>query len=109
MNVVIIFTLIITIFYMIFKFAQQESVEEYYQQTILDIEALLDWSRSRTIHPFGMDTQIKLSDYLLHQAKDLRGESEYQRAYQVALESMKAIDKAQRIYISASKNACKNK
>ena len=98
---IFIFALIVTMIFFIIKFAQQESVEEYYQQTILDIESLQDWAYTRSIHPFGMDAQIELSDYLLLQAKDLQKENHYKHAYSVARESWKAIDKAQRIYINA--------
>ncbi|GLS92410.1 hypothetical protein GCM10007916_34810 [Psychromonas marina] len=103
MSILFIFALITTITYIIFKFAQQEAVEEQYQEAILDIESLQDWAISRPTCPFGMKSQIDTSNKLLHQAKDLRNESEYQQAYRVALQSLHAIDKAQRIYISACK------
>lgn len=103
MSILFVFALIVTITYMIFKFAQQEAVEEEYQEAILDIESLQEWASSRAIYPFGMKAQIEISNKLLHQAKDLRCESKYQQAYRVALQSLHAIDNAQRIYISACK------
>lgn len=109
MSIMFTFIAILTITYFIFKFAQQENVEEYYQQTILDIEALQDWAASRTTYPFGMKAQIEISNDLLHQAKILQGESEYQHAYQVARQSWSAINKAQKIYILAAKNSSDGK
>lgn len=108
MSMLFVFTLIVTITYIIFKFGQQETVDVYYQEAISDIESLQAWANSRNTYPFGMKAQMDISNKLLHQAKHLRCESEYGRAYRVALQSLHAIDKAQRIYISASNIDKKN-
>lgn len=93
-----------TIFLLI-KFAQQEAVEEFYQAAIIDIEGRMDWARSRSSCPFGMKTNIENSNQLLYQAKDLWHANRYHQAYRVARQSQDAIDKAQKIYISANVNA----
>lgn len=107
MNILFIFALIVTITYVIFRLGQHEAVDEYYHEAILDIESLQAWANTRTTYPFGMKAQMDISNKLLHQAKDLRYESEYRHAYRVALQSLHAIDKAQRIYISASQTSKK--
>lgn len=88
------------------QFIQQEAVEEVYQDAILDIEGRLDWARSRRTYPFGMKAQMDRSSKLLYQAKNLWQGNQYHQAYQVARQSQMAIDKAQHIYISASRS-CK--
>ncbi|PKF61038.1 hypothetical protein CW745_12050 [Psychromonas sp. psych-6C06] len=101
MSVFFVILLIATITYLFIKFAQQEALEPFYQQAVLDIEGRLDWALSRSYYPFGMKAQIEVSDTLLHKAKDLRDHQQLHQAYQVALQSQHAIDNAQNIYIDA--------
>ena len=96
--------LILTMSYLFIQFARQEAIEEFYQQVIIDIEGRLDWARTRSSYPFGMKANIDVSNQLLHQAKDLWRGNKYHQAYRVARQSQEAINKAQSIYISATKN-----
>ena len=102
MSILFAIGLIVTITYLLIQFGRQEAVEEFYQEAIIDIEGRLDWARTRSSYPFGMEAQIDVSNKLLHQAKNLWRGNKYQQAYRVARQSQKAIDKAQNIYISAA-------
>ena len=93
---------IITITYPLVQFGRQEAVEEFYQEAIIDIEGRLDWARTRSTYPLGMQAKVAVANQLLQQAKKLWRGNKYQQAYRVACLSQEAIDKAQIIYISAA-------
>lgn len=104
MNTVLAIGFFAMIFYYIIQFARQEHVEEYYEDTITDIEGRLDWARTRSFFPFGMKSQIEVSYELLGEAKSLWKGKKWHQAYQVARQSQEAMNNAQRIYCSAIKS-----
>jgi len=93
----------IILFYFIIQFARQEHVQEEYEEAIIDIEGRLEWACTRTSFPFGMKAQLEVSNELLGKSKNLWKENKWHQAYRVALESQKAMNKAQIIYCSAIK------
>jgi hypothetical protein len=105
MSILLAAAIIYIISYYLILFIQQEAVEEFYQDVILDIEGRLDWARSRRTYPFGMQAKMDESNKLLRQAKNLWQGNQYRQAYRVARQSQMAIDRAQSIYISAN-NRC---
>lgn len=100
MNIVLTIWLLGVTFYFLIQFARQEYIQEDYEDTIFEVEGRLEWARSRTLFPFGMKAQLEVSCELLGKAKTLWNEDKWQQAYQVALQSQEAMDKAQRIYSS---------
>ncbi len=91
------FTMLI---YLLVQFARQEEIQDNYEDTIIDIEGRLDWARTRSSLPFGMQTQIEQSGELLGQAKWLWSKHRWQSAYLTALQSQQALDRAQHLYRS---------
>ncbi len=102
MSLLFVIGFIITITYPLVQFGRQEAVEESYQAAIIDIEGRLDWARTRSTYPLGMQAKVAVANQLLQQAKKLWRGNQYQQAYRVARLSQEAIDKAQIIYISAA-------
>ncbi len=82
------------------RFARQEEIQDDFEDAILDIEARLEWARTRSSFPFGMRAQMDISGELLGKAKNLWHQNRWQQAYRTALESQDAIDRAQHIYSS---------
>jgi len=89
------------IFHLFIQFARQESVEDEYEDAIIDVEGRLEWGSTRRHFPFGMKAQLEVSRELLDNAKALWGRNQWRRAYLVALESQEAMNRAQNIYSSA--------
>ena len=86
--------------YLLIRFARQEEIQEIYEDAIIDIEGRLDWARTRSSLPFGMQTQLERSGELLGKAKRLWSNQRWQSAYRTALQSQEALDRAQRLYRS---------
>lgn len=103
METVLAFGFIVIICYLFIQFAKQEHVQEDYEDAIGDVEGLLEWARTRTFFPFGMAAQLEVSYELLGKAKSLWKKNKWHEAYRVSLQSQKAMNKAQSIYISAIK------
>ena len=82
------------------RFARQEEIQDDFEDAILDIEARLEWAQTRGSFPFGMRAQMDISGELLGKAKFLWHQNRWQQAYQAALESQDAINRAQHIYSS---------
>jgi len=87
--------------YLLVQFGRQEEIQDEYEDAILDIEARLDWARTRSRFPFGMEAQMEISSTLLGRAKNLWNQNRWRQAYQAALQSRDAMDRAQRLYSSA--------
>lgn len=94
---------IVVFFNILVQFARQEHVQDDYDEAIDDVEGRLEWARTRSSFPFGMKAQLEVSYELLNRAKSLWKESEWHKAYRVALQSQEAMNKAQKIYCSAIK------
>lgn len=103
MNTVLTIQFLVILVYFLIQFARQEHVQEDYEDAIVDVEGRLEWARTRTSCPFGMKAQVEVSCELLGQAKSLWKENKWQQAYQVALQSQEAMNRAQSIYTSALK------
>ena len=86
--------------YLLVQFARQEEIQDEYEDAILDIEARLEWARTRRRFPFGMQAQIEISGELLNRAKNLWNQNRWRQAYQTALRSQEAMNKAQHLYSS---------
>ncbi len=86
--------------YLFVQFARQEEIQGDFEDAILDVEARLEWARTRSSFPFGMKAQMEISGELLSKAKNLWDQHRWRQAYQTALRSQDAIDRAQRIYSS---------
>jgi hypothetical protein len=86
------------VIYLFIQFARQEYVQDDFEDTIDDIEGRLEWARTRTSFPFGMKAQLEVSNDLLKRAKNLWERNKWHQAYLVALQSQKAMNKAQNIY-----------
>ncbi len=100
MNVLLAVVFFSILLYLFVQFARQEEIQDFYEDAISDIEGRLEWAHSRKSFPYGMKAQIEISRDLLRMAKRLWSENKWQRAYQAALKSQEAIDRAQRIYSS---------
>lgn len=87
--------------YLVVQFGRQEEIQDEYEDAILDIEARLDWARTRNRFPLGMEAQMEISSDLLGRAKNLWNQNRWRQAYQAALQSRDAMDRAQRLYSSA--------
>lgn len=103
MNTVLAIGFLGVIFYFLIQFARQEHVQEDYEDTVADVEARLEWARTRTSFPFGMKAQLEVSCELLGKAKGFWKENKWHQAYRVALQSQEAMNKAQSIYSTAIK------
>lgn len=86
--------------WLLVQFARQEEIQDEYEDAILDIEARLEWARTRTSFPFGMQAQMEISRELLGKAKNLWNQNRWRQAYQTARQSQDAINRAQHIYSS---------
>lgn len=86
--------------YLLVQFARQEEIQDGYEEAIIDIEARLEWARTRSCFPFGMETQMEISRELLGKAKNLWNQNRWHHAYRTALQSQKAMNEAQSIYSS---------
>lgn len=104
MNTILAVGFLLMMLYLLVQFARQEYVQDVYEDAIIDIEGRLDWARSRTFFPFGMQSQIEVSRSLLKRAQNLWEENKWHQAYQVALQSQEAINKAQNIYRAVVNN-----
>lgn len=104
MDTVLIIMFSVMVVYVFIQFARQEQIQEDYEDAIIDIEGRLDWARTRRSFPFGMKAQLEVSNELLGKAKSLWKENKWHQAYRVALQSQRAIDKAQKIYSSVIKS-----
>ena len=100
MNNVLVIGFLVVIFYHLIQFARQEHVQDDFEDTIVDVEGRLEWARTRTFFPFGMKAQLEVSHELLVNAKNLWKKNKWHRAYRAALQSQKAMNKAQSIYCS---------
>jgi hypothetical protein len=90
--------------YLLVQFARQENVQDEYEDAIVDVEARLDWARTRTTFPFGMKAQLEVCGTLLDKSKALWNQNKWQQAYRVVLQSQEAMNRAQRIYSSMLKS-----
>ena len=84
--------------YLLVQFARQEEIQDDYKDAILDVEARLEWARTRRSFPFGMKTQIEVAGELLVRAKNLWSQNRWHQAYRTARQSQEAINRAQSIY-----------
>ena len=100
MHTVLTLGFIFSLFFLLIQFARQEYIQEYYEETILDVEGRLEWARSRRTFPFGMRAQMDVCLQHLGHAKSLWKAHKWDRAYQAALQSQEAMNRAQRIYSS---------
>jgi hypothetical protein len=98
MDTILVFGSLFILFYFLFQFAQKEYIQDDFEETIADVEGRLDWAYTRTSFPFGMKAQLEVSYQLLYKAKTLWQENKWRQAYQVALQSQKAMNNAQGIY-----------
>lgn len=101
MQVILAFVFSTMLVYLLVQFARQEEIQDEYEDTILDIEARLEWARTRSRFPFGMQAQMEISRELLAKAKNLWNQNRWRQAYQTALQSQDAMNRAQRLYSSA--------
>ncbi len=101
MNTFLVIGIFISLFCILIQFARQEHIQEDYEEAVIDIEGRLDWAHSRTSFPFGMKAQLEVSYELLGKAKTHWKENKWNQAYQFALQSQEAMNKAQKIYVSA--------
>ena len=92
------------VIHLFIQFGRHECVCEEFEETILDVESRLQWARERPRFPFGMKAQMEVSGELLGRAKSLWQNNKWHQAYQVAIQSQKAIDRAQSIYSSVIKS-----
>ena len=99
MNSVLTIIIVSYIYYHLILFARQEEIEDQYTETITDIEGRLDWACSRSRFPFGMKAQMQVSRERLKEARELWQKKKFQRAYQMAVRSQEAMDKAQQLYV----------
>ncbi len=100
MSAILAIVFFVAIFHLFIQFARQESIEDEYEDAIIDVEGRLEWGRSRRHFPFGMKAQLEVSHELLHTAKNLWKRNQWHRAYRVALQSQEAMNRAQNIYSS---------
>ncbi len=84
--------------YLLIQSARHETIQDDYEDIIIDVEGRLDWARSRPSYPFGMRTQINMSNELLGKSKILWNNNKWHQALRVALQSQEAINRAQNIY-----------
>jgi hypothetical protein len=103
MIAVVVMGFLVVLIHVFIQFARQEHIQEYYEEIIIDVEGRLDWAQSRSFFPLGMQAQLQVSRGLLGKAKRLWGENNWSQAYRVALQSQKAMDRAQSIYSAAIK------
>jgi len=89
------------IYYYLIQFGRREQIEDYFEDTIIDVESRLDWAHSRRFHPFGMKAQLEVSSELLDKAKILWNSNNVQQAYRVARQAQEAMNRAQNIYCKA--------
>lgn len=87
--------------YLFILFARQEHIQDYYENTVDEVEGRLEWAKTRSCFPFGMKAQIDVASKLLRKAKNLWEHHKWQQAYSIALQSQKAMNRAQSIYKSA--------
>ena len=104
MNIVLGCLFVFALIYLLIQFARHECVQEDYFNAIQDIEGRLDWAHSRSNFPFGMKSQLSQCNQLLKRAKSLWEKNKWHQAYGTALNSQKAMDRAQAIYRSVLKN-----
>ena len=80
---------IITLFYLLVRFARQEQIQDVYEAVVIDIESRLDWARTRRNYPFGMESQMAISKIFLTGPRQLWLENRWAQAYKTALKSRK--------------------
>ena len=90
----------VLLIYLLVQFARQEEIQDDYKDAILDVEARLEWARTRSTFPFGMETQMEVASTLLVRAKNLWRQNQWHQAYRTVLQSQDAINRAQHIYSS---------
>ena len=54
MNAILVTGFLVTIFYFLVQFGRQEHFQEDYEEAIKDVEGRLEWAKTRTLFPFGM-------------------------------------------------------
>ncbi len=86
--------------YLVVRFARQEEIQAEYRDAIIDIEARLEWARTRSCFPFGMEAQMEISCELLGKAKTLWSQNRWHKAYRTVLQSQRAMNRAQHLYSS---------
>ncbi|MGI9536361.1 MAG: hypothetical protein ACR2PB_04780 [Desulfocapsaceae bacterium] len=101
MHIILAFVFSALLVYLLVQFARQEEIQNEYEDAILDVEARLEWARTRSCFPFGMKAQMEISRDLLGKAKNLWNQNRWRQAYQTALQSQDAMNRAQRLYSSA--------
>ena len=109
MSAVLAIGFLFGVIHLFIQFGRHECVCEEYEDTVLDVESRLEWARERTRLPFGMKAQIEVAGELLGRAKNLWQRNKWHQAYRVAIESQKAIDKAQSLYTSVIRSHQKKK
>ena len=100
MSTVLAIGFLFGVIHLFIQFGRHECVCEEFEETVLDVESRLQWARERPRFPFGMKAQMEVSGELLGRAKNLWQNHKWHQAYRVAMQSQKAIDKAQSIYSS---------
>ena len=89
--------------YMMVQFGRQESVQEYYEETINDVDARFEWAKTRSFYPFGMEAQLDNSWEWLEKAKELWSQRKWHDAYRAAKQSQAHMNQAQEIFSNAIK------
>lgn len=90
---------------------RKEVCDELYEDCINDVEARLEWAKTRELQPPGMKTQMDNARELLDEAKALweapwlydfewdKNKSKWFRAMRIAVQARKAMNEAQNIFI----------
>ncbi len=100
MSAVLAVAFTVMILWLFIQFARQEFIEDYYEDTIIDVEGRLEWARDLRCFPFGMKSQLEVSRERLEKAKCLWRENRWHQAYETARKSQEAMNRAQDLYRS---------
>lgn len=103
MNTVLTIQLLVVLLYYLIQFARHEHIQEDYEDAVIDVEGRLEWARTRSSFPFGMQAQLEVSCELLGKAKCLWKANKWHQAYRVALQAQNAMNKAQSLYCAVVK------
>ena len=98
MSIILAVAFTVMIFSLFVQFARHEFIEDYYEDIIIDVEGRLEWAHSLRSFPFGMTSQLDVCRERLDKAKNLWQHNHWGKAYETALKSQQAMDKAQDLY-----------
>ena len=90
----------VMLFCLFMQFARQETVEDYFEEIVLDVEGRLEWARALRKPPFGMRSQLDVCRERLARAKNLWGNNRWHQACEVARKFQEAMNRAQDLYTS---------